>query len=103
MIDSKEALLALQQELNTRVAQIDKHLHSQMSSPKFSEQAVERQNDDVLLNLRNEAEQKLEQIEHALIKLGNGVYGVCEKCHNKISAERLNAIPFATHCKQCFE
>jgi DnaK suppressor protein len=57
MIDRKEELLALKHELSTRIAQIEKHLHSQVISHALSEQALERQNDDVLLNLRVEAEQ----------------------------------------------
>ncbi|TRY30665.1 TraR/DksA family transcriptional regulator [Aliiglaciecola sp. M165] len=101
MMDWKEQLLLLQHELKNRVEKIDKDLHSRMTSAKFSEQVVEGQNDEVLLNLKNEAEQELEQIEHALLKLENGRFGHCEKCHGKISEERLHAVPFATLCKKC--
>lgn len=101
MTDRKEKLLALQEELSLRVKKIDKDIHSRRTSAKFSEQVVDRQNDDVLLNLKSEAEEELVQIEHALLKMSRDLYGACEKCHEDISAERLDALPFATHCKLC--
>jgi RNA polymerase-binding transcription factor DksA len=103
MTNRKEKLLILQQELSNRIAKINHDLHSRVTSGKFSEQVTEGQNNDVLLNLKNEAEQELEQIDHALIKLTNDVYGICEKCHGEISSERLDAIPFAARCKICVE
>ncbi|MFT6270828.1 MAG: RNA polymerase-binding transcription factor DksA [Alphaproteobacteria bacterium] len=103
MTDRIEKLLRLKEELSIRVAKIDKELHNRKTSGKFSDQVVDRQNDDVLLNLKSEAQQELEQINHALIKLENSVYGICAKCHGGISPERLDAIPFAANCKDCVE
>ncbi len=103
MVNRLEKMLTLKNELSDRIAKIDKELHNRRTSGKFSEQVVDRQNDDVLLNLKSEAEQELEQINHALIKIENSVYGICEKCHGKISPERLDAIPFAANCRDCFE
>ena len=103
MVDRLNKLLTLKKELSARIAKIDKELHSRNTSGKFSDQVVDRQNDDVLLNLKSEAEQEVEQIKHALIKIDNSVYGICEKCHGKISPERLDAIPFAANCRDCFE
>jgi DnaK suppressor protein len=101
MHNNKEQLLALQKVFNNRIVKIDKDLHSRLSSAKFSEQAVNHQNDDVILNLKNEAQQELEQVNHALLKIERDVYGTCEKCHSAISAERLDAIPFTAYCKNC--
>lgn len=101
MNNMKDTLLGLQRELSDRIAKIDKDMHSRMTSSKFSEQVVDRQNDDVLLNLKEEAQQELEQINHALLKIERNMYGTCETCHGEISAERLDAVPFAAHCKKC--
>lgn len=101
MNNNKEQLLNLQNELNNRIAKIDKDMHGRQTSAKFSEQAIDHQNDEVLLNLKNEAQQELEQITHALLKIERDVYGTCEKCHGQISSERLNAIPFTAYCKNC--
>ena len=101
MHNNKQQLLVLQKEFSNRIAKIDKDLHSRLSSAKFSEQVVDHQNDDVLLNLKNEALQELAQINHALLKIERDVYGTCEKCHSVISTERLDAIPFTAYCKNC--
>jgi len=101
MNNNKEQLLALQKEFANRIVKIDKDFQSRLTSAKFSEQAIDHQNDDVLLNLKNEAQQELEQINHALLKIEQDVYGTCEKCHSAISIERLDAIPFTAYCKNC--
>lgn len=101
MSDQKEKLLSLKAELSNRVEKIDADLAHRETSHKFSEQSVDQQNDGVLYNLKSEAEEELELIEHALLKLERNLYGKCEKCHEQISSERLEALPFAAHCKNC--
>lgn len=101
MNNRKQTLLALQTELKQKIDKIDKDLHNRKTSAKFDEQVVDRQNDDVLLNLKNQAQYELQQIERALLKIDNQEYGACEKCHEPISPERLDAIPYAALCKNC--
>jgi DnaK suppressor protein len=101
MNSRQETLLALQAELKQKIDNIDQDLHSRKTSAKFDEQVVDRQNDDVLLSLKNRAKHELAQIERALLKIENNEYGHCEKCHGAISAERLDAIPFTALCKTC--
>lgn len=48
-------------------------------------------------------ESRLNDIQNALSKIEQGVYGVCEICHNKIEEERLEANPSAKTCKSCME
>lgn len=97
----KKKLLSLQDELSTRVENIDADIQGRRTSAKFSDQVVDRQNDDVLLNLKNEAQEELVQIDRALIKLERDSYGNCEKCHKEISPERITALPFTPYCKNC--
>ena len=101
MDEIKQKLVSMQSELKQRIEKIATDLGHRQTSPKFSEQVVDRQNDDVLLNLKAEAEEELAQIEKALLKLERDVYGQCEKCHQAISAERLAALPYTAYCKQC--
>jgi len=101
MTDRQTTLLNLRQELKTRVAKIEKDIHNRKTSPKFSDQAVDRQNDDVLLNLKDEAKEEISLIDKALLKLERDMYGKCEKCHQDIRAERLDALPFAAYCSNC--
>ena len=101
MDNNKDKLLALETELSQRLTKIDEDLHSRVANAKPSEKNLERQNDDVLLNLKNEAQYELELIANALKKIENDEYGTCEKCQNEISEARLDAIPYATMCKEC--
>ena len=46
-------------------------------------------------------EGKLQSIDRALRALQLGVYGVCERCHQRIDRARLEARPDATLCLEC--
>lgn len=45
----------------------------------------------------------LSKIEHALKKMEENVYGLCEECEEPISLKRLQARPEAQLCIQCKE
>jgi DnaK suppressor protein len=49
----------------------------------------------------NTLEERLASVNLALEKVDRGEYGVCEKCHKKISSERLEANPAAPTCEDC--
>ena len=51
--------------------------------------------------LANNSREKLEQVEHALERLTDGSYGVCESCGKPIGKIRLQAAPRATLCLAC--
>ena len=53
------------------------------------------------LSLMESEEGTLEQIESALERIEEGVYGVCEECGAKIPKKRLDAIPYAVMCVRC--
>ncbi|TWT86584.1 General stress protein 16O [Pseudobythopirellula maris] len=43
----------------------------------------------------------LQQTEEALARIEAGEYGRCTRCGEEISAERLDAVPYAAHCIAC--
>ena len=45
----------------------------------------------------------LRQVRAALARLDSGVYGVCERCGKPIEPRRLEALPYATLCRDCQE
>ena len=53
------------------------------------------------ISLANNAREMLEQSEHALERLDDGTYGICESCGNPIGKLRLQAAPRATLCMPC--
>lgn len=44
---------------------------------------------------------ELSQIENAIQQIREGHYGICTSCQEKISLERLKALPFTTTCISC--
>jgi RNA polymerase-binding transcription factor DksA len=55
------------------------------------------------LSLLENDELTLDAIEHALLRIDEGVYGECEECGCKIPKIRLDAIPYSTVCVKCAE
>lgn len=51
--------------------------------------------------LANTLRETLEDVEHALQKIDEGTYGVCEGCSKPIAAARLEAMPAAKLCMEC--
>ena len=61
-------------------------------------QVFEQQRD---LALRERNEIQLEAVEGALRRLDDGTFGTCVRCGRAIGAERLEALPSASHCIDC--
>ncbi|MGB5951926.1 MAG: TraR/DksA C4-type zinc finger protein [Ornithinimicrobium sp.] len=53
------------------------------------------------LALANNARDLKQQTQHAIERIDDGVYGVCESCNNAIGKLRLQAFPRATLCVSC--
>ena len=43
----------------------------------------------------------LKNIEHAIDRLDEGTYGMCDECGMEIGEKRLQAMPFALYCLAC--
>ncbi len=53
------------------------------------------------LSVARNAEDLLAKVEHALERMDQGVYGICEVCGNPIPVARLDALPYATTDVSC--
>jgi DnaK suppressor protein len=60
--------------------------------------AVERL---ALVAAHDRLQQMLADVRRAEAKLADGTYGSCDRCGTPISAERLEALPWATMCIEC--
>jgi RNA polymerase-binding protein DksA len=98
-------LMDRRDEIVGRLNKIDQDiLHTDGApSPDSGEQAIERENDDVLESLGGLARSELEKINAALVRIERKEYGICTECEKPISTERLKAIPFTEHCIDCAE
>lgn len=99
----KQKLLDKQNEILSRLDRIDvhrKHKNGQLSAD-WQEQAIERENDEVLDALDETGRAELLQIRTALGQIEAGEYGNCSHCGETIREARLKALPLATTCIKC--
>lgn len=96
----RQQLVKQQSELEERVAAIRRDLSGGHSNDS-EDQAQERENDDVLNGLLEEAQEQLDHIASALRKIDEGTYGQCDRCGKAIDPRRLEALPDAGLCIDC--
>ncbi len=53
------------------------------------------------LSLLQNSERVLAQVEAALVRFEQGIYGICERCGEQIDPARLKALPYASLCMDC--
>ena len=96
----KKKLLTRQAELNERLSDIEHDLDAP-ANPDVEERATEREGDEVLESLGNQGLVELKRIDAALGRVEAGTYGVCVKCGEDISTERLDLLPATPFCRNC--
>lgn len=106
----KDALLRLHSRLVARRDALRKALSGEMDLREFAaltdvgdnvDAAVDTANDEISSQLVEIESRELGQIEHALERIVQGVYGRCEFCGGKIAEARLNALPYTNSCIDC--
>ncbi|MGQ0587366.1 MAG: TraR/DksA family transcriptional regulator [Gammaproteobacteria bacterium] len=70
-------------------------------SADAGDRAQETQNDEVLDRLECSTLALVNQYQHAIARIDQGLYGFCEECDYPIEAGRLEAVPQATRCGVC--
>lgn len=96
----KNVLLAKQGEFEKRIGALIRDL-SKLHSADSSEQAQERENDEVLEALLAEANEEVVLVKAALARIDAGEYGICIECGAEIDSKRLKAYPEAARCIHC--
>lgn len=100
-------LETIKQQLHTRQTELADRLSSlkadisQAHSRDWEEQAQERENDEVVEALGNEARQELSLVNRALERIESGTYNLCSQCDGEISEQRLRAVPYTNLCIAC--
>ena len=67
------------------------------------EQANADEEAELQIRLHQTDGRLLRAIEEALARIRQGTYGVCVVCKQPISEARLEAVPWARHCRECKE
>lgn len=103
MVDAE----AIRKKLVARKAELQallERLEDVLDDPKsqdFSEHATESEFDEVYESQGRAGLKEIEAIDAALNRYEEGTFGICAKCGNEISAERLDAVPYAAMCRNC--
>lgn len=68
---------------------------------KREEEASESLELEKRVALEKQIGEHLTEVEHALHKIEEGTYGLCDSCGKPIAPERLEALPQAGLCVEC--
>jgi RNA polymerase-binding transcription factor DksA len=96
----EKILVARMAELDQRLHNIEDELDSHQSKD-WEELAVEREEDEVLEGIGTSGLAEIERIRAALARIAEGEYGVCVRCGEEISVERLDVLPATPFCRNC--
>ena len=99
-VDIIAKLRLKREQLQLRVDSIKVDV-TQQHSHDWAEQAIERENDEVIDVIGNEAQATINDIDAALSRIAQGHYGICSDCGENIDADRLSIIPEAIRCINC--
>jgi DnaK suppressor protein len=107
----REALLRLHKSLVARANTLRKALAGELEDLRNSkardtigdsaDAAFDSGNEEIASQLAELEARELNQIEKALARIKQGIYGNCEHCQAKIPVARLNALPYSTTCVEC--
>jgi RNA polymerase-binding transcription factor DksA len=95
-----EKLNSRKLELEDRLNRVEDSLRK-THAKDWSEQAQERENEEVVEKLEESSRIELNQINDALSRIENNTYGICDICDGKINPERLEALPYTNRCISC--
>lgn len=99
----------LKTQFTQRIVELQKRItaiHNDFANGRdddWSEQAGERENEEVLNALESEAKIEIQHLSNAITRIDNGKYGICKSCGENISSQRLEVQPAAEKCILCAE
>lgn len=93
-------LTEMQLQLSEKLERIVKNV-TKAANSDWTEQAQERENDEVMDALGNEVRRELKLVNVALHRIDEGDYQYCADCGEDIAIERLKVLPFTQLCIKC--
>ncbi|WP_018955155.1 TraR/DksA family transcriptional regulator [Thioalkalivibrio sulfidiphilus] len=101
--DLRRQLEQLRDDLQSRLERVERNVRHEAEplDKDFAEQAVQRENEEVVDALGNEARRELTRVREALRRMDQGEYGICEACGEAIPEARLKVLPQARLCAAC--
>ena len=99
----KKILLKEREEIIGGVKQISESSKEigQDGIQDIGDEAANIYNKQILLSLSENERLRLQEVDEALDRIGNGTYGICEECGGPIGLKRLEVRPIAIYCVPC--
>lgn len=106
----RDALMSITKNLVARRAELRKRLGKELDDLGFENQAGTGDVADIAFGsvggeiasqLAQFEAKELAKVEHALVRIKQGKYGICEGCGGRIPVARLNALPYSILCVSC--
>ncbi len=69
--------------------------------PDPTDRASHEANRNFMLRIRDREHKLIKKIKKALQRIENDTFGICDKCEEEITIERLKARPVTTQCIDC--
>ncbi len=106
----QDQLLEEQERLTELIAERERELEEAKATETASERNPDPDSADAAsmkfeymkeLSLERNSIDLLRKVEHALVRVEAGTYGICEVCGEPIPVARIEVLPYATTCVTC--
>ncbi len=91
----------LQELLNQAGDTVSGMTEQKENFPDPTDRATLESDRNFMLRIRDREHKLIKKVKKALNRLENNTFGICEKCGEDISIERLKARPVTTQCIDC--
>jgi RNA polymerase-binding transcription factor DksA len=99
---ARRQLLTEKKELQEQLTQLENDEYEGVGyGNHMADDGTEAFEQTVGVGFRRRVELGMERVSHALTKLDNGTYGICEDCGGRIDRARLEVLPQAVYCLEC--
>jgi len=98
----KELLHERLQELLSHAGETVSGMTEQKETfPDPTDRAALESDRNFMLRIRDREHKLIKKVKKALDRIESGTFGICDKCGEDISIERLKARPVTTQCIDC--
>jgi len=103
LTETRESLLQLRAEV---LAESERAYAASQSLgkdgvPDIGDMSSNSYHQEVLMNLSETQRSRVRDIDAALERMDQGVYGLCMRCEEEIPARRMEVRPFSRYCVDC--
>ncbi|MDD5431003.1 MAG: TraR/DksA C4-type zinc finger protein [Candidatus Pacebacteria bacterium] len=105
---AKNFILKIKEKLIGHFNDLKAKLKIQQEEPEFGDDidSFEEEADETTeysnrLGIQQTLKEEMGEVEHALNKIDEGKFGICEKCGKEIEPELLEIDPESRFCKAC--